>query len=180
MHHLEDRLRQVVRGDVDFSRKAQSLYASDASNYRHVPLGVVVPLDTDDVVETVLACVEADVPVTIRGGGTSIAGNGSGNGIVIDTSRHLNRIISIDPIAKIAVVEPGVVLDQLNLAAAEFNLRFAPDPSTHSRCTIGGMLGNDACGSHSVAWGRTSDNVLSMEVLLADGTQMREIGRAHV
>lgn len=173
MHHLEDRLRQVVRGDVDFSRKAQSLYASDASNYRHVPLGVVVPLDTDDVVETVLACVEADVPVTIRGGGTSIAGNGSGNGIVIDTSRHLNRIISIDPIAKIAVVEPGVVLDQLNLAAAEFNLRFAPDPSTHSRCTIGGMLGNDACGSHSVAWGRTSDNVLSMEVLLADGTQMR-------
>lgn len=173
MHQLEERLRQVVRGDVDFSRKARSLYAVDASNYRHVPLGVVVPLDADDVVETVLTCVEAEVPVTIRGGGTSIAGNASGTGIVIDTSRHLNRIISIDPVAKTAVVEPGVVLDQLNLAAAKFNLRFAPDPSTHSRCTIGGMLGNDACGSHSVAWGRTSDNVLSMEVLLSDGTRMR-------
>ena len=172
MRHLEERLHQVVRGDVDFSRKAQSLYATDASNYRHVPIGVVVPLDADDVVEAVLACREAGVPVTVRGGGTSIAGNASGDGVVIDISRHLNRVISIDPIAKTAVVEAGVVLDHLNAEAAKYNLRFAPDPSTHSRCTIGGMLGNDACGSHSVAWGRTSDNVLSMEVLLADGTQM--------
>lgn len=169
---LEARLREVVRGEVDFSSKAQGLYASDASNYRHVPMGVVLPFDSDDVVETVIACTEAGVPVTIRGGGTSIAGNASGTGVVIDTSRHLNRVLSIDPIARTAVVESGVVLDQLNAAAAEYNLRFAPDPSTHSRCTIGGMLGNDACGSHSVAWGRTMDNVLSMEVLLPDGTLM--------
>ncbi|WP_091800756.1 FAD-binding and (Fe-S)-binding domain-containing protein [Prauserella marina] len=144
----------------------------DASNYRHVPLAVVFPRDTDDLAAVVRLCAEHGVGITARGAGTSIAGQALGDGIVIDHSRYLNRILDIDPDARTARVQPGVVLDTLRAAAAEHGLTFGPDPSTHSRCTIGGMLGNDSCGSHSVAWGRTADNVVSLDVLTADGTRL--------
>ncbi|MFO7191040.1 FAD-binding and (Fe-S)-binding domain-containing protein [Thermocrispum sp.] len=172
LSELADALTSAVRGEVDFSARRRAEYSSDASNYRKVPLGVVFPRDADDVAAAVQVCAEHDVPITTRGGGTSIAGNAIGSGVVLDLSRHMNRIISVDPHARTARVEAGVVPGALNAVLAEYGLRFGPDPSTHARCTIGGMIGNDACGSHSVAWGRTSDNVLELDVLCYDGTRM--------
>ncbi|MGH3318831.1 MAG: FAD-binding and (Fe-S)-binding domain-containing protein [Streptosporangiaceae bacterium] len=169
---LERRLRATVDGDVAFDAGARGLYAQDASNYRHVPLGVVLPRSADDVVATVAACRDHGVPLVSRGGGTSIAGNSTGDGVVLDASRHFNRILEIDPDRRVARVEPGVVLDDLRAAAGAYGLTFGPDPSTHSRCTIGGMLGNNSCGAHSVAWGKTVDNVDSLDVLLYDGTRL--------
>ncbi|MGH3436923.1 MAG: FAD-binding and (Fe-S)-binding domain-containing protein [Sciscionella sp.] len=166
------RLRAAVRGDVDFSTSARSVYANDASNYRQVPLGVVFPRDADDVVAAVGICRDAGVALTPRGRGTSIAGNAIGSGVVLDNSRYFNRILEIDPQLRVARVQPGVVLDELQAAAAPHGLRFGPDPSTHNRCTLGGMIGNNACGSHSVAWGKTAQNVEELEILLADGTRM--------
>ncbi len=150
-----------------------ALYTTDASNYRHVPRGVVLPATVDDVVAAVAEARARDLPVVARGGGTSIAGNACGPGLVIDTSRHLGGVLSLDPEARLARVLPGTVLDDLQAVAAPHGLRFGPDPSTHSRCTLGGMIGNNACGSHSVAWGRTVDVVRSLEVLLYDGTRLR-------
>ncbi|GAB3465626.1 FAD-binding and (Fe-S)-binding domain-containing protein [Streptomonospora sediminis] len=165
-------LRRDVGGTVAFDSGARALYTADASNYRHVPLGVVLPRTTDDVVAAVAACNAYGVPLTPRGGGTSIAGNSIGQGLVIDTSRHLTAIEEIDPQRRTARVQPGVILDDLRAAAAPHGLTFGPDPSTHSRCTIGGMIGNNSCGSHSVAWGTTADNVEALDVLLHDGTRM--------
>ncbi|SFW71464.1 FAD-binding and (Fe-S)-binding domain-containing protein [Amycolatopsis australiensis] len=153
-----------------------ALYTTDASNYRHVPRGVVLPETVDDVVAAVAEARARDLPVIARGGGTSVAGNACGPGLVIDTSRHLGGVLSLDPATRLARVRPGTVLDDLQAAAAPHGLRFGPDPSTHSRCTLGGMIGNNACGSHSVAWGRTVDAVRSLEVLLYDGTRLR-VGR---
>jgi FAD/FMN-containing dehydrogenase/Fe-S oxidoreductase len=167
------RLVSAVRGTVESGSLAKAQYAMDASNYRHPPLAVVCPADGDDVAAAVRVAREFGVPVTARGGGTSVAGNAIGRGLVLDLSRHLNRIPHIDPERRLATVEPGVVLDDLRAAAAPHGLTFGPDPSTHSRCTIGGMIGNDACGSHSVRWGRTADNVDSLDLLLYDGTRMR-------
>ncbi|MDA2814360.1 FAD-binding and (Fe-S)-binding domain-containing protein [Nocardiopsis sp. RSe5-2] len=170
---LRRALRSGVSGRVAFDPGTRALYTADASNYRSVPLGVVLPRTTDDVAAAVAVCAEYGVPVTPRGGGTSIAGNAIGPGVVIDASRHLTAIEEVDPDARTARVQPGVVLDRLREAAAPHGLTFGPDPSTHSRCTVGGMIGNNACGSHSVAWGTTADNVESLDVLLADGTRMR-------
>lgn len=150
-----------------------ALYTTDASNYRHVPWGVVLPETVDDVVAAVAAARARDLPVIARGGGTSVAGNACGPGLVIDTSRHVGGVLSLDPETRLARVLPGTVLDDLQAVAAPHGLRFGPDPSTHSRCTIGGMIGNNACGSHSVAWGRTVDVVRSLDVLLYDGTRLR-------
>ncbi|GAA3549224.1 FAD-binding and (Fe-S)-binding domain-containing protein [Amycolatopsis ultiminotia] len=149
-----------------------ALYTTDASNYRHVPLGVVLPETVDDVVAAVTAARERGVPVVARGGGTSVAGNACGPGLVVDTSRHVRGVRWLDPQARLARVAPGTVLDDLQGLAAPHGLRFGPDPSTHSRCTIGGMIGNNACGSHSVAWGRTVDVVRELDVLLYDGTRL--------
>ena len=157
-HFLANAPHQI-RGAVDASPTARGLYATDASNYRHVPSIVVTPLDIDDLVATVALCRDHDLAVTMRGGGTSIAGNATGDGVVIDTSRHLHRILGIDPVARTATVEPGVVLDRINEAAAAHGLGVGPDPSTHARCTIGGMIANNACGAHSMASGRTDDAV---------------------
>ena len=153
-----------------------ALYTTDASNYRHVPKGVVLPESVDDVVAAVAAARERDLPVIARGGGTSVAGNACGPGLVVDTSRHVRGVLDLDPGKRLARVLPGTVLDDLQALAAPHGLRFGPDPSTHSRCTIGGMIGNNACGSHSVAWGRTVDVVRSLEVLLYDGTRLT-VGR---
>ncbi|MGV8851826.1 MAG: FAD-binding oxidoreductase, partial [Rhodoglobus sp.] len=158
-------LRTVVDGDVDDSTRRRAEYSSDASNYRVVPQVVVFPRDTDDVLAALAVSRETDTPVTSRGGGTSIAGNAIGTGIVLDFSRHLNQIIEIDPDARTARVQPGTVLATLQTAAHSHGLRFGPDPSTWARCTIGGMIGNNACGAHSLQFGRTADNVRSLDVV---------------
>ncbi|MEV4872465.1 FAD-binding and (Fe-S)-binding domain-containing protein [Streptomyces syringium] len=166
-------LRATVRGDVDFGITARALTTMDASNYRRVPLGVVAPKDADDVAAALAVCREHGVPVVARGGGTSIAGQATGVGVVLDFTRHMNAIVRIDPDARTAVVQPGVVLDELRTAAGAHGLTFGPDPSTHARCTLGGMIGNNACGAHSVAWGTTADNVRALDVLTYAGDRAR-------
>ena len=168
---LERRLTETVSGRVRFDAGTRALFTMDASNYRQVPIAVVTPDSVDDVVAAVAAAREFDVPVVPRGGGTSLAGNSCGGGLVLDLTR-LDRIVSIDPVARTARVEPGVVLDDLRAAAAEHGLTFGPDPSTHSRCTLGGMIGNNSCGAHSVAWGTTLENVEELDVLRYDGTRL--------
>ncbi|MET9885039.1 FAD-binding and (Fe-S)-binding domain-containing protein [Streptomyces sp. NPDC006430] len=145
----------------------------DASNYRRVPVGVVAPRDAEDVAVALRICAEAGVPVVARGGGTSIAGQATGVGVVLDLTRHMNALVSLDPAARTAVVQPGLVLDRLREAARPHGLTFGPDPSTHSRCTLGGMIGNNACGAHSVAWGTTADNVTALDVTAYGGASYR-------
>ena len=151
----------------------RALYSSDASNYRVVPAAVVAPRDRDDLAEVVARAAEAGVPITMRGAGTSIAGNAIGPGLVVDLSRHLAGVLALDPLARTATVLPGTVLDDINRAAAVHGLRVGPDPSTHSRCTVGGMIGNNACGSRSVRWGTTAENTLGLELVTADGSRRR-------
>ncbi|MFJ1568817.1 FAD-binding and (Fe-S)-binding domain-containing protein [Streptomyces erythrochromogenes] len=170
---VERTLRAELRGEVDFGAAARALVTMDASNYRRVPLGVVTPRDADDVAAALQVCAEAGVPVVPRGGGTSIAGQATGVGVVLDLTRHMNALLSVDPAARTAVVQPGLVLDRLRDAARPYGLTFGPDPSTHSRCTLGGMIGNNACGAHSVAWGTTADNVTELAVTTYAGTAHR-------
>ncbi|MEU2899135.1 FAD-binding and (Fe-S)-binding domain-containing protein [Streptomyces sp. NPDC001273] len=170
---LRAALRAAVRGEVDFSATARALTTMDASNYRRVPLGVVAPRDADDVAAALSVCRTYGVPVVPRGGGTSIAGQATGTGVVLDFTRHMNRLLSLDPGSRTAVVQPGLVLDRLQEAAAPHGLRFGPDPSTHSRCTLGGMIGNNSCGSHSVAWGTTADSVRELSVVTPRGERLR-------
>ncbi len=172
---LVPRLRAAIRGEVRADREVRALYASDASNYRVPPGAVVAPRTADELAAVVALAAEAGVPVTMRGAGTSIAGNAIGRGLVVDASRHLSGVLALDPEAATATVLPGTVLDDLNRAASVHGLRFGPDPSTHSRCTIGGMIGNNACGSHSVRWGTTADNTLGLELVTADGRR-RPVG----
>ncbi|MEX1334203.1 MAG: FAD-binding and (Fe-S)-binding domain-containing protein [Candidatus Limnocylindrales bacterium] len=169
---LETRLRRIVGDRVHAGAGARALYASDASLYRALPALVVEPETTSELADVVRACAETATSVTMRGAGTSIAGNALGAGVVVAT-RSLARIIELDPARGYAVVEPGVVLDDLNAAAAAYGLRVGPDPSTHSRCTLGGMIGNNACGSHSVMWGTTAQNTLGLDVIRGDGTRVR-------
>src|SRR6185503_2021247 len=165
-------LRRSVEGEVRFDAGSRALYATDASNYRQVPIGVVIPRTIDDVVATVAACRRHHVPVLPRGGGTSLAGQCCNVAVVVDCSKYLNRIVDLDPLAHRARVEPGVVLDQLRDAAEQHHLTFAPDPSTHTHNTLGGMIGNNSCGVHSVMGGKTVDNVESLDVLTYDGVRM--------
>ncbi|GAA2426110.1 FAD-binding and (Fe-S)-binding domain-containing protein [Streptomyces macrosporus] len=167
-----------VAGDT--GRRAQ--YSADASNYRQVPLAVVFPRERRHVLNALAVCRRLGVPVTSRGAGTSTSGQAVGSGVVLDFSRHFNRLLALDPQARTATVQPGIVLDDLQTAAAEHGLLFGPDPSTHSRCTLGGMIGNNACGTHSVAWGRTADNVVELEVVTYRGTVVRlgEMSRAEI
>ncbi|MFB6987859.1 FAD-binding and (Fe-S)-binding domain-containing protein [Streptomyces sp. NPDC056304] len=173
---LAQALRSAVRGEVDFGPMARALTTMDASNYRRVPLGVVAPRDADDVAAALAVCRAHAVPVVPRGGGTSIAGQSTGTGVVLDLTRHLRRIVELDAGSRTAVVQPGVVLDDLRAAAAPHGLTFGPDPSTHSRCTLGGMIGNNSCGAHSVAWGTTADNVHALTVTRYGGDTLR-LGR---
>ncbi|MFI6441592.1 FAD-binding and (Fe-S)-binding domain-containing protein [Streptomyces sp. NPDC050759] len=173
MTDLEADLRKVVRGEVGFDVTSRALVTMDASNYRRVPLGVVAPRDADDVAAVLEVCRTHGVPVVPRGGGTSIAGQATGTGVVLDFTRHMNQVLALNPEARTAVVQPGLVLDRLQDAAAPHGLRFGPDPSTHSRCTLGGMIGNNSCGSHSVAWGTTADSVSELAVVTARGERLR-------
>ncbi|SOE11785.1 FAD/FMN-containing dehydrogenase [Streptomyces sp. 2323.1] len=171
--NLAEELAAAVRGEVSFAAADRALVTMDASNYRRVPMAVVAPRDAEDVAAALRVCREHAVPVVPRGGGTSIAGQATGVGVVLDFTRHLNRIVSLDPAARTAVVQPGVILDDLRAAAGAHGLTFGPDPSTHSRCTLGGMIGNNSCGSHSVAWGTTADSVRELELLTYGGEQVR-------
>ncbi|WP_338897071.1 FAD-linked oxidase C-terminal domain-containing protein [Streptomyces sp. TG1A-60] len=166
----------LARGDCgevagDAGRRAQ--YSADASNYRQVPLAVVFPRHRRHVLNTLAVCRRLGVPVTSRGAGTSTSGQAVGPGVILDFSRCFNRLLALDPGARTATVEPGIVLDDLQRAASGHGLLFGADPSTHSRCTLGGMIGNNACGSHSLAWGRTADNVLELDVVTYRGTVVR-------
>jgi len=166
-------LRARIAGEVRADPGHRALYAGDASNHRVVPACVVLPRTLDDVVTTVARCGAEGVPVTTRGAGTGIAGGALGSGVVVDLSRHLDQVLDIDVEGRTATVQPGVVLDQLQRQAAPHRLRFGPDPSSHNRCTVGGMVGTNACGSHSVAWGTTARSVRSLKVALADGRVVR-------
>ncbi|MCW2790330.1 MAG: FAD-binding oxidoreductase, partial [Aeromicrobium sp.] len=158
--------------DVDDSTLTRALYSTDASLYRVVPQVVVRPRSTEEVLATIAACRETGTPLTSRGAGTSIAGNAIGTGVVIDFTRHLNRVHDIDVEARTARVDPGTVHAVLQKAAAPLGLRFGPDPSTHTRCTVGGMIGNNACGSRALAYGRTADNVVALDVVTMAGEEL--------
>ncbi|MEO8889270.1 MAG: FAD-binding oxidoreductase, partial [Jatrophihabitantaceae bacterium] len=176
---LATALRRAGLTDVDHSTRRRAEYSTDASNYRLVPTVVAFPRHVEDAAAALAVARQHGVPVTSRGGGTSTAGNAVGTGLILDFSRHLNRVRSVDPDARTAVVEPGTVLDDITAAAAPHGLRYGPDPSTHARATIGGSLGNNACGSRALKYGRTADNVVAIDLLLADGTELaaRRLGR---
>ncbi|MGH8571995.1 MAG: FAD-binding oxidoreductase, partial [Gammaproteobacteria bacterium] len=169
---LGSALRAAVRGPVRTDAGSRALYATDASNYRVPPRAVVLPRCVDDVHAVVAFCREWGVPLTARGAGTSISGNAIGPGVVLDFSRHLDAVLEVDPSARLARVQPGVVLDTLQAAVAPHGLRFGPDPSSHGRCTLGGMIGNNACGTHSIAWGTTAQSVEELVVALPDGSRL--------
>jgi FAD/FMN-containing dehydrogenase/Fe-S oxidoreductase len=162
-------LRRAGVAEVDDSARRRAEYSSDASLYRVPPTAVAFPRSVDEAVAALETCRALGVPITSRGAGTSIAGNAVGTGLVVDFSRHLGAVNSIDPARRTAVVEPGAVLDTLQRAAARHGLRFGPDPSTHSRCTLGGMIGNNACGSRALGYGRTADNVIDLEMVTGTG-----------
>ena len=169
---LETELRRAVRGEVRFDRGSRALYATDGSNYRQVPIGLVVPRDTDDVIAAMGVCKQFGAPLLPRGAGTSLAGQSCNVAVVLDFTKYMNEILEVDPERRLARVQPGVVLDTLRSRAEKHQLTFAPDPSTHNRCTIGGMIGNNSCGTHSLLGGKTVDNVEELRIVLADGTQM--------
>lgn len=169
---LQKKLERVVRGEVRFDDTSRALYASDGSNYRQVPIGVVIPCDEDDVSAAMAACHEHHAPVLPRGAGTSLCGQSCNVAVVIDLTKHINTLLEVDPQEKTAWVHPGVVLDDLRDAAEQHHLTFAPDPSTHNRNTLGGMVGNNSCGPHSVMSGRTSDNIIVLDILTYDGERM--------
>lgn len=179
MQALLRALEAAVRGEVRFDRQSRGLYSMDASNFRHVPTGVVVPRDVHDVVESVRVCHEHGVPIVSRGGGTGLAGQSLNAAVVIDHSKHLREVLQIDDSRALARVHSGTVLDDLRERAERFGLTFGPDPATHDRCTLGGMIGNNSCGVHAVLaefYGpgpRTEDNVAELEVLTYDGVRMR-------
>jgi FAD/FMN-containing dehydrogenase/Fe-S oxidoreductase len=170
---LQTALSRAIEGEVRFDDGSRALYATDASNYRQVPIGVVVPRTIEDVVRAVAACREFGAPVLPRGGGTSLCGQCCNVAVVIDFTKYLHRIDELDPHRRYAWVQPGVVLDDLRNAAEEFHLTFGPDPSTHNHNTLGGMIGNNSCGVHSVMAGETVANVIELEVLTYDGLRMR-------
>ncbi|WP_155850256.1 FAD-binding oxidoreductase, partial [Arthrobacter sp. Br18] len=158
--------------DARADATSRAVYSSDASLYRVQPAAVVFPRHLDEVLTTLEVCRERGIPFTPRGAGTSIAGNAIGPGVVLDFSRHLNRVLNFDVEARTAVVEPGAVHATLQKVALANGLRFGPDPSTHSRCTVGGMIGNNACGSRALAYGRTADNVTHLDVVTGSGTRL--------
>jgi FAD/FMN-containing dehydrogenase/Fe-S oxidoreductase len=170
---LEARLRASVRGEVRFDAASRALYATDSSNYRQVPIGIVCPRDNEDVAAALEACREAGAPVLSRGAGTSLAGQCCNVAVVLDFSRHCHAILAIDPERRQARVQPGVVLDRLRDEAERAGLTFAPDPATHRWCTIGGMIGNNSCGVHSVMAGKTDDNIDELDVITYDGVRLR-------
>jgi FAD/FMN-containing dehydrogenase/Fe-S oxidoreductase len=176
LRQLAGELIARVRGEVRFDVGSRALYSTDASNYRQRALGVVLPRDEEDVIAAVDVCRRFGAPLLPRGGGTSLAGQTCNAAVVLDMSRHMRAIHEVDPERRLARVQPGVILDDLRDAAEQHHLTFGPDPSTHNRCTLGGMIGNDSCGTHSVMAGKTIDNVEQLDVLTYDGVRLT-VGR---
>ena len=166
-------LKRELRGEVRFDHGSRALYATDGSNYRQVPIGVVLPRDVDDVVAAIAVARKFSAPILCRGGGTSLAGQCCNVAVVLDFSKYMAKILEVDPARRIARVQPGVILDNLRNAAEKHRLTFGPDPATHDRCTLGGMIGNNSCGVHSVMAGKTDDNIEELEVLTYDGLRMK-------
>jgi FAD/FMN-containing dehydrogenase/Fe-S oxidoreductase len=170
---LASELRRAIRGEVRFDDGARALYATDASNYRQVPIGVVVPRDANDVIATVALARKHGAPILARGGGTSLAGQCCNVAVVMDFSKYMHNIRELNIEKKYARIEPGIVLDDLRNAAEKKELTFGPDPATHTHCTLGGMIGNNSCGVHALMAGKTVDNIEELEVLTYDGVRMR-------
>jgi FAD/FMN-containing dehydrogenase len=172
-------LRSSLRGEVRFDDGSRALYATDGSNYRQVPIGVVIPRDLDDVIHAMATAREFGAPVLARGGGTSLAGQCCNAAVVMDFSKYMHRVLEVDPARRLARVEPGCVLDDLRSATEQHHLTFGPDPETHTHCVLGGMLGNNSCGVHSLLSAkaglglRTSDNTHELAILTYDGVGMR-------
>src|SRR6185312_12505674 len=179
---LEGELRKQLEGEVRFDALSRALYSTDASVYKIRPLGVVIPKTREDIVRVVEICGRLRCPITMRGGGTSQAGQAIGEGIQVDTSKYYNRVLEVNAAERWVRVEPGVVLDELNAQLAPLGMRFAPDISTASRATIGGMMANNSAGARSVLYGKTIDHVLEQTVILADGSiaEFRELRREDV
>jgi FAD/FMN-containing dehydrogenase/Fe-S oxidoreductase len=169
---LERALRAAVGGEVRFDKGSRAAYSTDASNFRQIPLGVVVPRSVDDIVATHGVCHEYGAPITNRGGGTSLSGETTNVAVIVDSSKYVDRLGELDPKRRHVWAEPGVVNERLRKAARMHGLDFGPDPATHDRCTIGGNIGNNSCGTHSVMAGRTSDNTLALDVVTYDGARM--------
>src|SRR5712692_9962618 len=169
---LEQRLRSDISGEVLFDPFSRGRYATDASFYQIMPAGVVVPRTMDEALRTLQIARDEGRTVTPRGGGTSQCGQTVNDGIVVDFSKHLNKVVSLDVENRTCVVEPGIVLDDLNRALKPHGLWFPVDISTASRATIGGMAGNNSCGGRSLRYGTMRDNVLAMDAILPDGTQI--------
>ncbi|MFH8409289.1 FAD-binding and (Fe-S)-binding domain-containing protein [Streptomyces sp. NPDC018019] len=168
---MEAALRRRVDGEVRFDAGSRGAYATDGSNYRQVPIAVVVPRTVDAAVTAVAVCAEHGVPVLSRGGGTSLAGQCANAAVVIDWTKYCHGLVSVDPQARTCVVEPGIVLDELNRQLGDHGLQFGPKPSTHSHCSLGGMIGNNSCGASAQAYGKTVDNVRRLEILTYDGAR---------
>src|SRR6266478_8734962 len=179
---LEGELRKQLEGEVRFDALSRALYSTDASVYKIRPLGVVIPKTRKDIVRVVEICGRYRCPITVGGGGTSQAGQAIGEGIQVDTSKYYNRLLEVNAEQLWVRVEPGIVLDELNAQMAPVGLRFAPDISTASRATIGGMMANNSCGARSVLFGKTIDHVLEQTVALSDGSivHFREIPRSKI
>ena len=179
---LHSELKQQIEGEVRFDKISRALYSSDASVYQIQPVGVVVPKNRQDIIRIVEICGRFHCPLTMRGGGTSQAGQAIGEGIVVDTSKNYNRVLEVNAEERWVRVEPGIVLDELNAQLAPLGVRFAPDISTASRATIGGMMANNSCGARSVLYGKTIDHVLEQTVVLSDGSivHFREMDRKEV
>ncbi len=169
---LEGALRGHIRGEVRFDSGSRAVYATDGSNYRQVPIGVVLPRDVDDVIATISLAREYGAPILCRGSGTSLAGQCCNVAVILDFTKYMNQILEIDPARRIARVQPGVVLDNLRNAAERHHLTFGPDPASHDRCTLGGMIGNNSCGVHSVMAGKTDENIEALDILTYDGLRM--------
>lgn len=172
LNDLTEELKRKTNAEIRFDDGSKALYATDGSNYRQIPVGVVVPREIEDVIQTVRLCNEYDLPLLSRGCGTSLAGQCCNSAVIMDFSKYLNHIIELDSAGKYAWIEPGIVLDSLRNAAEEHHLTFGPDPSTHSHCTLGGMIGNNSCGVHSVMAGKTVDNIEELDILTYDGMRM--------
>lgn len=170
---LQAALHRAVEGEVRFDDGSRALYATDGSNYRQVPIGVVIPRSLDDVIQTVRVCREFGAPLLSRGGGTSLAGQCCNVAMVIDWTQYLGGVLELDPGTKSARVLPGTILDVLKGQAEQYHLTFGPDPSTHDHCTLGGMIGNNSCGSHAQMAGPVSHNVLGLDVLTYDGLRLK-------
>ncbi|MDQ2773389.1 MAG: FAD-binding oxidoreductase, partial [Acidobacteriota bacterium] len=169
---LEAALRAVLRGEVRFDNGSRAVYSADASNYRQIPIGVVIPRDKEDVIQTVATCRRFNAPILNRGGGTSLAGQCCNVAVVIDMSKYMRHVLSVDADKKLGRIEPGCVLDDFRNATRKYELIFGPDPATHNHCTLGGMVGNNSCGMHAQMAGKTTENIERLEILTYDGLRM--------